>query len=463
VFDLPEQFDDGIVVGRGSLGGSPVFVAAQEGRFMGGAFGEVHGAKLTGLLRAAREIGSIPVLILFDTGGVRLQEANAGELAVAEIMRAVVEARTAGVKVIGLIGGRSGCYGGGGLIAGCCSALAVSEQGRIGVSGPEVIETNRGVEEFDSRDHTLVWRTMGGKHRRLLGGADMFVDATVQDFRDAAVALIGAAGALRIETLQAEQARLEDRLQRFGACPDAVDTSGQQRAFRTLLRFPTCPPFSSLPSPTKSGRPAVTLDDILNSMFPDGHEVQNDRGVLFGSGTLRSGGPALVIGIAGRTAVGVDEAIQLSRYVLSAIEHGSGPILVLVDSDSQRMSKRDELLGLNEFLAHLAKCLIHADGQPTIGILYGHTAAGAFLATAMATPRAGGTARRGSGRDGSAVDGQGDEAIAGGSGREGPVHTGVCSRPAQSCPDGCGPSHLGRHGSSGRSVGGAPCEHAGRA
>jgi malonate decarboxylase beta subunit len=101
VFDLPEQFDDGIVVGRGSVGGSPVFVAAQEGRFMGGAFGEVHGAKLTGLLRAAREIGSVPVLILFDTGGVRLQEANAGELAIAEIMRAVVEARTAGVKVIG--------------------------------------------------------------------------------------------------------------------------------------------------------------------------------------------------------------------------------------------------------------------------------------------------------------------------------------------------------------------------
>jgi malonate decarboxylase beta subunit len=223
VFDLPEQFDDGIVVGRGSLGGSPVFVAAQEGRFMGGAFGEVHGAKLTGLLRAAREIGSIPVLILFDTGGVRLQEANAGELAVAEIMRAVVEARTAGVKVIGLIGGRSGCYGGGGLITGCCSALAVSEQGRIGVSGPEVIETNRGVEEFDSRDHALVWRTMGGKHRYLLGGADIFVDDTVQDFRDAALALIGAAGAFRIETLQAEQARLEDRLPRFGACPDAVD------------------------------------------------------------------------------------------------------------------------------------------------------------------------------------------------------------------------------------------------
>jgi len=223
IFDLPEQFDDGILVGRGSLGGSPVFIAAQEGRFMGGAFGEVHGAKLTGLLRAARDSKSIPVLILFDTGGVRLQEANAGELAIAEIMRAVIEARSTGVKVIGLIGGRSGCYGGGGLIAACCSALAVSEQGRIGVSGPEVIETNRGVEEFDAKDRALVWRTMGGKNRRLIGGADAFADDTVQSFRETALELLASVAGFGLDNLKAEQARLEQRLQAFGACPDAVD------------------------------------------------------------------------------------------------------------------------------------------------------------------------------------------------------------------------------------------------
>src|SRR5215210_6416709 len=152
LFDLPRAFDDGMIVGSGRLEGKSVLVAAQEGRFMGGAFGEVHGAKLVGLLRAALAQKPAAVLILFDTGGVRLQEANAGETA------------------IGLIGGRAGCYGGGSLIAGTCSRLAVSEGGRISVSGPEVIETNKGAEEFDSRDRALVWRTMGGKHRRLTGG-----------------------------------------------------------------------------------------------------------------------------------------------------------------------------------------------------------------------------------------------------------------------------------------------------
>jgi malonate decarboxylase beta subunit len=223
LFDLPEQFDDGMIVGRGLLDNTPVLIAAQEGRFMGGAFGEVHGAKLTGLLRAARDVRSMPVLILFDTGGVRLQEANAGELAIAEIMRAVIEARLAGVPVVGLVGGRAGCYGGGSLIAGCCSALAVSEQGRVSVSGPEVIETNRGVEEFDSKDRAMVWRTMGGKHRRLIGAAEIFADDTVPSFRDAARRLIKRAPPMNVATLAAEQCQLVKRLERFGACTDAVD------------------------------------------------------------------------------------------------------------------------------------------------------------------------------------------------------------------------------------------------
>jgi malonate decarboxylase gamma subunit len=131
----------------------------------------------------------------------------------------------------------------------------------------------------------------------------------------------------------------------------------------------------------------VTLDSILASLFPNGHDVRSVKGVIFGSAALRSGAKALVIGIADRTAVGVDEAIRLSGYLLDSLDRVSGPILVLVDSDSQRMSKRDELLGLNEFLSHLAKVLIYADmnGRPTIGLLYGHSAAGALLATGLAT------------------------------------------------------------------------------
>ena len=224
LFDLPSAFDDGVVIGRGTLEGKPVLVAAQEGQFMGGTFAEVSGDKMVELLRAARDHRDLPqtVLLLIDSGGVRLQEANAGELAVAELMRAIVEARCAGVAVIALIGGRAGAFGGAGLTTATCSRVAVSEQGRIAVSGPEVIETNKGVEEFDAEDKALVWSTDGGKNRRLIGGADTFAEDSMEGFRAAAKALMAKVPAFDLNTMQAEQERLATRQQRFGACDDAV-------------------------------------------------------------------------------------------------------------------------------------------------------------------------------------------------------------------------------------------------
>ncbi len=224
LFDLPRAFDDGVVIGRGVLDGVEVLVAAQEGQFMGGTFGEVSGAKLVGLVRAARDHKPLPqtILLLLDSGGVRLQEANAGELAVAELMRAIVQARCAGVAVIALVGGKAGAFGGAGLTAGTCSRVVVSEQGRIGVTGPEVIETNKGVEEYDSRDKALVWSVCGGKNRRLIGMADAFTDDTMDGFRTAARAQLATCKPLGLATLQREQVRLAERQRALGDCEDAT-------------------------------------------------------------------------------------------------------------------------------------------------------------------------------------------------------------------------------------------------
>jgi malonate decarboxylase beta subunit len=224
IFDLPKAFDDGVIIGRATLDGHAVLVAAQEGQFMGGTFGEVSGAKLVGLVRAASFDKALPqtILLLLDSGGVRLQEANAGELAVAELMRAIVQARCAGVAVIALIGGKAGCFGGAGLTAATCARVVISEAGRIGVTGPEVIETNQGIEEYDSRDKALVWSVCGGKNRRLIGMADAFTDDTMQSFCAAALAQIPLCKTLDLATLLAEQDRLSRRQSVLGACDDAV-------------------------------------------------------------------------------------------------------------------------------------------------------------------------------------------------------------------------------------------------
>jgi malonate decarboxylase beta subunit len=221
--ELPAAFDDGVVIGQGSISGKKIFIAAQEGGFMGGAVGEVHGAKIVGMLERAVRDHPAAVLLLLETGGVRLQEANAGLIAVSEVMRAILGARAAGVPVIVVIGGQYGCFGGMGIAARCATAIIISEEGRLGLSGPEVIETARGVEEYDSRDRALVWRTVGGKHRYLLGECDTIVPDSMDAFRQAIIASINSGDDWSLEALEREHQLLGDRVNRFGECKDGRD------------------------------------------------------------------------------------------------------------------------------------------------------------------------------------------------------------------------------------------------
>jgi malonate decarboxylase beta subunit len=219
---VPSAFDDGVVVGHGRLAGHSVFIAAQEGEFMGGGVGEVHGAKLVGLLQRALRDRPAAVLLLAESGGVRLHEANAGLIAVSEVMRALLDVRAAGIPVVVLIGGANGCFGGMGIVARCADRVVMSDNGRLAMSGPEVIEASNGVEEFDSRDRAMVWRTTGGKHRFLSGDCDALVDDDVQAFRDAAIASLEHANAVTLESLEREHALLATRLHDAPEGADAV-------------------------------------------------------------------------------------------------------------------------------------------------------------------------------------------------------------------------------------------------
>ena len=223
--DAPVSFDDGVIIGEGLLGGGAVMAAAQEGGFMGGAVGEVHGAKLVGLLKRAMARQAAGVILLLETGGVRLHEANAGLIAVSEVMRAVLEARAAGIPVIVLVGGANGCFGGMGIVARCANTIIMSEEGRLAMSGPEVIETANGVEEFDSRDRALVWRTTGGKHRYLIGDCQQLVSDDIDAFRTAAIAALSAVSdaKLTLAGLEAEQEMLRRRIATFGHAEDPMD------------------------------------------------------------------------------------------------------------------------------------------------------------------------------------------------------------------------------------------------
>ncbi|WP_367298796.1 biotin-independent malonate decarboxylase subunit beta [Hafnia alvei] len=174
------QADDGMVVAKGTIEGKPAVVVAVEGAFQGGSMGEVSGAKMASALELAAEDNrnGIPTqaVLLLETGGVRLQEANLGLAAIADIHAAIVDLRRY-TPVVGIVAGTVGCFGGMSIAAALCSYLIVTREARLGLNGPQVIEQEAGIEEYDSRDRPFIWSMTGGDVRYRNG----FVDAEVPD------------------------------------------------------------------------------------------------------------------------------------------------------------------------------------------------------------------------------------------------------------------------------------------
>ncbi|MPQ65598.1 MULTISPECIES: biotin-independent malonate decarboxylase subunit beta [Pseudomonas] len=172
------QADDGVVIAKGSIDGLPVVIAAIEGAFQGGSLGEVGGAKIAGALELAAEDNrnGIPTraVLLLETGGVRLQEANLGLAAIADIHAAIVDLRRY-QPVIGVVAGSVGCFGGMSIAAALCSYLVVTQEARLGLNGPQVIEQEAGLDEYDSRDRPFIWSLTGGEQRFTSGLVDRYV------------------------------------------------------------------------------------------------------------------------------------------------------------------------------------------------------------------------------------------------------------------------------------------------
>ncbi|MFR0958966.1 MAG: biotin-independent malonate decarboxylase subunit beta, partial [Enterococcus sp.] len=187
---VPES-DDGIVVSRGTINGKQAVVIAMEGKFQGGGIGEVSGAKIVAALEHVLEENKkgneiFPVIVL-DTGGVRLQEANYGLLSISEIGNAIIALKQY-VPVIGLIPGRVGSFGGMSITSALMSYLIATKKARVGLNGPEVIEQEAGVREFDSSDKDLIWNTLGSRQRVESKIIDELVTDSVEAIKAAVIA-----------------------------------------------------------------------------------------------------------------------------------------------------------------------------------------------------------------------------------------------------------------------------------
>jgi malonate decarboxylase beta subunit len=372
------QSDDGLVVTRGAIDGNRTIILAIEGKFQGGSIGEVSGAKIACALDLARQDNEAGqrtcAILLLETGGVRLQEANLGLAAIGEIQSSIVALRRH-VPVIGVVAGMVGCFGGMGISAGLCSYLIVTREARLGLNGPEVIEQEAGIEEFDSTDRQLIWSATGGQRRYETGFADYLVEDDV--------AAIGAAVRTAFKTGLPpihRSAEVEKHLRSLEEVDPAVHAEAAAKA-RTANK-------------TASARAARSRGQIwFEALAGAPNESPGTvRSVLAGDALL---GKDLVRYLAivpypqnrfprARSGeAGLEEGWTLAKFIREVIDEGKRrPIIAIVDVPSQAYGRREEEFGI--FLACAAAANAYADarlaGHPVISLIVGRAFSGGFLA-----------------------------------------------------------------------------------
>lgn len=395
------QSDDGVIIGKGMVNGQSTVVISIEGSFQGGGIGEVSGAKIAGALEMALENNKMgntiyPILI-FDTGGVRLQEANYGLLSIAEIGAAIVALREY-VPVIGIIPGKIGAFGGMSINAGLCSTLIITREGRLGLNGPEVIEQEAGIQEFDSADRQRIWNTIGGRQRVAAGFADIEAEDNISSLREAIFTVIkqGAVEKPRssqvdrylsfIGSVNTSEVLYPQKVQDLWAESDPDSLNQYKKAAdHTAVKMKSRGHrwFNLLTAGSKNigGVPSVLCSDSIIGSKPIRFlAVVPDESSRFPR--ARSG------------EFGLEQGWMIAKHVRDAIEEDKNKeekraIVAIVDVPSQAYGYREELLGIHQACAAAVDAYATARlaGHPVISFIPGKAISGAFLAHGLQASR----------------------------------------------------------------------------
>ncbi|MED4226496.1 biotin-independent malonate decarboxylase subunit beta [Neobacillus cucumis] len=393
------QSDDGIILALGQINTKNVLIISMEGAFQGGGIGEVSGAKFSAALELVLEENkqgkTIYPILIFDTGGVRLQEANYGLLSISEIGNQIVGLRNY-VPVVGIIPGRVGAFGGMSITAELCTTLIATNKARLGLNGPEVIEQEAGVMEFDSRDQALIWNTIGSNQRLKTG----LVDAVVEDDTEVIIQTPDSTLTAKANPAKTEQIdffltllndidlsldwtpekytayfkHLQPIQQAIPMAREGQSASSNSRGYKWFSNLTgIVHPTSSVPSVLaadieKNGQLCryISIVPDPNHKFP---RVRNGEVGLLEGWTV-----AQIV----RDVIQQDENKEVKR-----------PIIAIIDVPSQAYGYKEELIGINLALAASADAYATArqKGHPVIGLIVGNAISGGFLAHGLQSNR----------------------------------------------------------------------------
>lgn len=133
----------------------------------------------------------------------------------------------------------------------------------------------------------------------------------------------------------------------------------------------------------------MNWQDVLTALFGQAHRVSRGTGAEAEllSGTAELDGQTLaVVGTTDHAAIGVEIALAQARVVLQTVREQPGrPLLLLVDTQGQRLRRRDELLGVNRYMAHLGCCvaLARQRGHRVVALVYDQALSGGFITSGL--------------------------------------------------------------------------------
>lgn len=129
----------------------------------------------------------------------------------------------------------------------------------------------------------------------------------------------------------------------------------------------------------------MNWEPLLKALFDEGHHVVCDGDLLSGNAEV-FGRAVTVVGTTNHAAIGVELALAQAGAVLDTVrKHPARPIILLVDTQGQRLRHRDELLGINRYMAHLGCCieLARRHGHSVIGLVYDQALSGGFITSGL--------------------------------------------------------------------------------
>jgi malonate decarboxylase beta subunit len=96
--------------------------------------------------------------------------------------------------------------------------VVVTREARFGLNGPQVIEQEAGIDEYDSRNRPFIWSFSGGEQRFKTGLADRYVEDNVHGIGETVRSLF---------TQGLPATHRDERVDEFLALFNRIDTTRQ--------------------------------------------------------------------------------------------------------------------------------------------------------------------------------------------------------------------------------------------